>query len=246
MASLLAGALLFGLPHMLADAATGDAVIRGSFKDSEIVITTTSRLAGAIHSVRWRGKEFIDSADHGRQLQSACSFDNSEEAVPETFNPTEAGSRRDGAGPKSSSRLLELSTAEIRFERSRRWPSGSHPANVRQVSSRDFWFLDSETRKLQPLSDGPGEQEHPVAFSTRDGAFAMGIIARKQQPVGAAGPGYGRFRFPAERVTKWNCVFRLQAARQLPARAYEFKMLVPIGTLTDVEAALAKLAASSD
>ncbi|MFN5915798.1 MAG: hypothetical protein ACK48K_03520, partial [Planctomycetota bacterium] len=33
-------------------------------------ITTTSRLAGAVHSIRWKGKEFIDSADHGRQLQS--------------------------------------------------------------------------------------------------------------------------------------------------------------------------------
>ena len=40
-----------------------------------LIITTTSRLAGAVHSIRWRDKEFIDSADHGRQLQSACSFD---------------------------------------------------------------------------------------------------------------------------------------------------------------------------
>jgi hypothetical protein len=24
---------------------------------------------------RWRGREFIDSTDHGRQLQSACRFD---------------------------------------------------------------------------------------------------------------------------------------------------------------------------
>ena len=57
--------------------ADGDAVIRAPFGGSEIVVTTTARLAGAIHSVRWKGKEFIDSADHGRQLQSASSFDNS-------------------------------------------------------------------------------------------------------------------------------------------------------------------------
>ena len=51
---------------------SGDAVIRAPAGNSEIVITTTSRLAGAIHSLRWNGKEFIDSFDHGRQLQSAA------------------------------------------------------------------------------------------------------------------------------------------------------------------------------
>ncbi|MGC4004573.1 MAG: hypothetical protein QM811_16205 [Pirellulales bacterium] len=74
---------------------------------SEIIVTTTPRLAGAIHSLTWNGREFIDSADHGRQLQSACAFDD---GTPwdnsETFNPTEAGSVRDGAGPTSTSRLL--------------------------------------------------------------------------------------------------------------------------------------------
>src|SRR5947209_10853729 len=84
----------------------GEAVIRGTAGPSEIVITTTSRLAGAIHSLTWNGKEFIDSADHGRQLQSASSFaDKAGRHNAETYNPTEAGSRKDGAGPGSSSRL---------------------------------------------------------------------------------------------------------------------------------------------
>ena len=83
-----------------AETPSGDAVIRAPFSGSEIVVTTTSRLAGAIHSVMWKGREFIDSTDHGRQLQSASSFDNSPTAPPETFNPTEAGSMRDGAGPR--------------------------------------------------------------------------------------------------------------------------------------------------
>src|SRR5205085_4632706 len=77
----------------------GDAVIRGKAGPSDIVITTTARLAGAIHSLRWNGQEFIDSADHGRQLQSAANFDGGGRFFPETFNPTEAGSRKDGAGP---------------------------------------------------------------------------------------------------------------------------------------------------
>jgi len=89
-------------------APSGDAVVRAKTGDSEIVITTTTRLAGAIHSLTWSGQEFINSTDHGRQLQSACSFDNSPTAGAETFNPTEAGSRHDHVGPTSTSRLLEI------------------------------------------------------------------------------------------------------------------------------------------
>ena len=89
--------------------ASGNAQIRGTFKDSEIVITTTQRLAGAIHSLTWNGKEFVNSVDHGRQLQSASNFDCGTRMTGETYNPTEAGSRDDGAGPFSSSRLLGIS-----------------------------------------------------------------------------------------------------------------------------------------
>lgn len=89
---------------------TGDGVIRAAAGKSEIVITTTARLAGAIHSLTWDGREFIDSADHGRQLQSASNLDADQAFFPEVFNPTEAGSRADGAGRHSSSRLLAYST----------------------------------------------------------------------------------------------------------------------------------------
>jgi len=92
---------------------SGDSVIRGKTPDSEIVITTTSRCAGAIHSLTWRGKEFINSHDHGRQLQSASNLDAGSPITAETFNPTEAGSRRDDVGPNSSSRLLDLSAKGI-------------------------------------------------------------------------------------------------------------------------------------
>src|SRR3954451_13237272 len=92
---------------------SGNAVIRGQAGSAEIVITTTDRLAGAIHSLRWNGKEFIDSHDHGRQLQSAASFDCGQagEFWAERFNPTEAGSRADGAGDRSSSKLLQMRAA---------------------------------------------------------------------------------------------------------------------------------------
>ncbi len=85
-----------------------DARISAPWDNSQIVITTTQRLAGAIDSITWNGKEFINSADHGRQLQSASNFEIDGVFHPETFNPTEAGSRADGASSSSTSQLLFL------------------------------------------------------------------------------------------------------------------------------------------
>lgn len=87
---------------------SGDGVIRAQAGKSELVIKTTTRLAGAIDSLTWEGKEFINSADHGRQLQSASNLDAGSPITDETFNPTEAGSRADHVGPRSSSVLLWL------------------------------------------------------------------------------------------------------------------------------------------
>ena len=73
-----------------------------------LVIRTTARLAGAIDSVRWDGVEFIDSHDHGRQLQSAINADVDGVFHAECYNPTEAGSVVDALGPKTTSRLEAL------------------------------------------------------------------------------------------------------------------------------------------
>src|SRR5579872_3822919 len=101
-----AGLLVLVLLHVPGlrseDRPRGASGIRGRAGASDIVITTTERLAGAIHSLTWNGKEFIDSFDHGRQLQSAANFDCDGAFFPETFNPTEAGSRADGTGQSSS------------------------------------------------------------------------------------------------------------------------------------------------
>lgn len=117
---------------------TGDAVIRARAGDSEIVITTTSRLAGAIHSLTWGGREFIDSVDHGRQLQSASNLDAGGRLIPETFNPTEAGSRKDGAGTTSSSKLLHLIVHRHRLQTS---------------SQMAFWLPPGETSSGHPAKN---------------------------------------------------------------------------------------------
>jgi hypothetical protein len=270
----------------------GNATIRGKAGGAEIVVTTTARLAGAIHSLRWNGKEFIDSADHGRQLQSASNFDCGKRFIPEVFNPTEAGSRADGAGPRSSSRLLELSalgtelTTRTRMafwlrptERSeghlayndrvlsdhilrkrvrigfRTWPhvldyrvTFTLPRGEKHTLAQfealtgymppdfgHFWKYDAGTGKLAPLDDGPGEQPCPVVFSTASGSHAMGIFSAERAP------GYGRFRFAAEKVVKWNCVFRARNAGGVTQGDYTYQMCVIVGTRAAVARTLREL-----
>ena len=157
MRSGIGNAGRFGLLFLLAapfafatEPPSGDAVVRGKYRDSDIVITTTTRLAGAIHSLRWNGQEFIDSADHGRQLQSACSFDCAKAGPfwPEAFNPTEAGSRRDGAGAKSTSKLLELK------------------ADKNELTKRTqmaFWLAPGENSDKYPALNDKALSQHTVS-----------------------------------------------------------------------------------
>jgi len=280
------------------DLPSGASVIRGRAGASEIVIATTSRLAGAIHSLTWNGKEFIDSADHGRQLQSAANFDCGEKFIPEVFNPTEAGSMSDGAGEKSSSRLLKIrveggfleTTTQMAFwlrpgEKSLGNPARNdrvlsdhlirkrvqigykslpraiqydvtftvpigephHYAQFEAVTGympaefHEFHTFDPQTRQLLPLSDGPGEQSLPIVFSMTGGTHAMGVYSPDQPSRGYEAAGYGRFRFSAEKVNKWNCVFRLKDAGGIAAGDYSFRTFVIVGSREDVRTTLVKL-----
>ncbi|MFO0799791.1 MAG: hypothetical protein U0804_20150 [Gemmataceae bacterium] len=278
----------------------GNASVRGKAGSSEVVITTTERLAGAIHSLTWGGKEFVDSHDHGRQLQSAASFDCAAagEFWAERFNPTEAGSRADGTGGKSSSKLLRLRAAGAELETTTQmafWlapgeKSFGRPAlndkvlSDHRVSKRvrvgyktlanvieyevtfavpggekhtyaqfealtgymppefgRFWAFLPDAGKLAELDDGPGEQGRPVVFATGSGSHAMGVFSPDQPSPGYETAGYGRFRFKAEKVVKWNCVFRLRSATGIPAGDHRFRVFVAVGTLDDVRTALGGL-----
>lgn len=99
-------AALLLLPGLLCAAApSGDAELRATVLGRPAVLRTTARTAGAIDSFRWGGEEFIDTHDHGRQLQSAVNADFEGQYFVETYNPTEAGSVADALGPRSSSVL---------------------------------------------------------------------------------------------------------------------------------------------
>lgn len=258
---------------------------------SDIIIRTTPRTAGAIDSLTWNDREFIDSFDHGRQLQSACSFDCGQPGpfVAETYNPTEAGSRRDGRGDTSSSRVLyqfslqdNLETTTqmafwvppgekteghaarnttllsnhrlwkrvrvgdrnltnvIRYDVTFTVPDGEPPHRFAQFEAltgymppefERFWKFNPGRGELERLDDGPGEQPWPVVLATASGSHAMGIFTPPTPPAGFDPIGYGRWRFAAERVVKWNCVFRLRRSEGIKPGDYPFTCFVIVGDL---------------
>ncbi|HAD59217.1 MAG TPA: hypothetical protein DCG12_08235 [Planctomycetaceae bacterium] len=277
---------------------SGDATIRAPFRGSEIVITTTRRLAGAIHSLKWNGQEFINSTDHGRQLQSASNLDAGSKFTGETFNPTEAGSRFDGAGARSTSRLLHLfaegnqlqTTSQMAFWLRPGEKSSGNPAKNKALLSNHlltkrvtigyddmanviqynvtfgtpvgehhtyaqfeavtgympsvfsrFLAVDLNSGELLPLTDGPGEQRHPVILSTPSGSHAMGVYSADQPSPGYEHAGYGRFRFERQKVVKWNCVFRIRSREGVPPDDYSFQQFVVVGTRDDVRTSILRL-----
>ncbi len=172
---------------------TGDGKIHGPAGKSEIVITTTARLAGAIHSLTWDGREFIDSADHGRQLQSASNL--GQPFFPETFNPTEAGSRADGAGPRSSSRLLAYSadgsvletTIQMAFWLKPGERSDGHPAANSVVLSQHLL-----TKRVQiGYKTWPHLLDYRVTFTVPEGETHT--YAQFEALTGYMPPDFSRF-----------------------------------------------------
>jgi len=71
-----------------------------------IGICGSYRVAGAIDSIIWNNKQFINAYDHGRELQIAVV-----NASGECYNPTEAGSMNDGVGLTTTSKLLGVNTS---------------------------------------------------------------------------------------------------------------------------------------
>lgn len=81
--------------------------------------------AGAINSLIYRGVQYVNNHDHGRQIQTALQVDN----LGECFNPTEAGSKADGASRRTSSTVR----------------SASNTGNILTTETRPaFWLAPQE------------------------------------------------------------------------------------------------------
>ena len=149
------------LAHLALYAKTVDYSITRAVFGSPLRLTASHRTAGAVSSLTFRGVEFINSFDHGRELQSALSFDG----LGECYNPTEAGSNPDDRGDATSSRLL---SAQARGSR------------LTTVTDMAFWL-----RPGQPYPQGcGGRHEFTTAQNT---TLTGGYQIRKQITLGAAG-----------------------------------------------------------
>jgi alpha-tubulin suppressor-like RCC1 family protein len=86
---------------------SGNGAITGTIFGSPVTLKTSSQYGGAINSMVWNGKEFVNNFDHGRQFSVNASFFNRYEC----YNPYETGTRADGDGPTSSSKVLSLNAS---------------------------------------------------------------------------------------------------------------------------------------
>lgn len=84
------------------------AILAASITNGSLTVSAGDNTAGAITSITWQGKQFVDNYDHGRQCQSASSFDG----LGEYFNPTEAGGAGDGPIRYPSSSRLQYQYAK--------------------------------------------------------------------------------------------------------------------------------------
>lgn len=86
---------------------SGDATISAPVLGSTLTIKTSSQFGGAISSLKWGGKEFVNDWDHGRQFSTNASFFNRYEC----YNAYETGSKDDGQKPTSSAKVLSLTAS---------------------------------------------------------------------------------------------------------------------------------------
>ena len=273
--------LILSVTSTIVKSEPGNMVISKMAGPWPITIKTCSYDAGAICSLTWRNKEFIDNFDHGRQLQSASSFDG----LGEWFNPTEAGGSPDGQTPKPSSSVLQGSWNTPNVLATQTKMAFWDPVNSQVTSNHilnkqvtigayglphvieyltqftipatehhfvgvfevvtgympsefsDFWRFDIKNNTLSPLTDGPGEQNLPIIFSTPDKGWAMGIYSPNTPQPGLPSLGYGRFRFKNQHVVKWNNVFRIHD----PHGVYHFRSYVIVGSLKNVRDSMIQL-----
>ena len=129
--------------------------------NSVLAVTTSARDGGSVCSLVYRGKELVNDFDHGRQLQVAWSYNDLDEA----YNPTEAGSDRDGKGLHSTSQLIS-----VRVE-SNTLRTVSHPAYWRHTSLAEQYRKNTALITKDTLSKqitlGHNGDPHVLVFDTQ-------------------------------------------------------------------------------
>lgn len=141
-----------------------------TISNGQLVVKTCTHDAGAVCSVQLRGVEYIDDHDHGRQMQSASSFDG----LGEAFNPTEAGSEQDGVNPSASTSKLiaswQTSNTLATFTQMAFWrPVGWHFISQHTLNKRVYVMPDNVIEYSVQFNVPAGEQHSSATFETLTG-----------------------------------------------------------------------------
>ena len=181
------------LARVLVLAVTGCLLLAGSCHSSASELRIAKRVkgsalsvsirpnqsAGAIRSLTFRGVEYVDNYDHGRQIQSALQVDG----LGECFNPTEAGSKADGAESRTSS-VSQIAT--------------SHANSLKTSTRAAFW--------LSPFEDyghqcSPNRMERRAQNRVRLSDYLISKTVKFSDTIANLVSVDIEFRFPEARQT---------------------------------------------
>lgn len=121
-----------------------DFTVTQNLRAEPVTILSRARHAGAISSLRYRGFEYADEADHGRLMQGAIAFNNRFECD----NPTQAGGSRDrlNLGQRSSSQRMEAWQYPDGFETATRMAYWKRPGTDCEIPGEGSSPTDNRTR----------------------------------------------------------------------------------------------------
>ncbi|MEM8539733.1 MAG: peptidoglycan-binding domain-containing protein [Pseudomonadota bacterium] len=137
--------------------------IAGIVSGDPVYLRVSTQFAGAVDSLVWRGKQFINIYDHGRQISYAWQMDKHGECL----NPTEPGSASDLFEPRSTSILKNLCQPE--------------PNKLSTSTQAAYWtapgetgFCDSGTKQAvnkKALSDHTLNKEITIGYQGIENAI---------------------------------------------------------------------------
>ena len=107
----------FGEWRLLYAQVNGNVTISAPALGEQLTVSTSNQFAGAVSSIRWGNKEFINNWDHGRQLAANAYFFNRFEC----YNPYETGTQ--------GRRVFPNQFQSIARNAGERQPAGEHNAN---------------------------------------------------------------------------------------------------------------------
>lgn len=161
-----------------------DVSINYSVNGNPLVVSASAdRFAGAIVSLTFRGVQYVDIYDHGREIQSAIQLDN----LGECYNPNEAGSETDGTGQTTTSILHLISNTN----------------NVLQTQTQPAFWLPKNYNYNKPCNPNLPYPDNLISTAQNTTDLSNYTIARTTSFSARQFPIFSMFKraSPSRRIT---------------------------------------------